>query len=203
MKKFIKNRIEFLKKNIDRKSLMALIIFLIIVIVSLSISERQKDKSIKQSEQTEDTSEKIDAPILASPVYTGKIYFGDIEDKCPPYEPDGVSYRNCLSDFVAQQMGAMNYQFATLVKNLQETVVKNDAGWLDYAIEDINEYKKAWDSFIYKKCRLESIDSVLGSGRSEEISLCVLGEVKYLSLKLNEIDKEYNNRNWSDGSIID
>jgi len=79
------------------------------------------------------------------------IYFGDVEEKCPWYVPDGFTYRECLSDLLDEQERAVKEQLDVLIENLKKRGEENDglsSIEMSADIEILREYKASWD--LYK-----------------------------------------------------
>jgi len=127
------------------------------------------------------------------------VYLGKIEDICPYYQPNGIAYKHCLSDLIDQQEIILNHQFNKLITDLKDTKTKRESldyfasiGEYDDVIEDVKNYESVWKPYRDAFCYLDNMDSLSGSGYSGFVMTCRLEEIQKFSMRLSEIDRDYN-----------
>jgi len=224
---FIKNIKELIKKELSKadKILFVLVLLILIFGVFMYMTKTEKDSKgdnkdnkyimvdgkirefgkmeevakVAEVEKVLDTETEEVKDILGKDT---KVYLGDVYDKCPYYQPDGVGFKKCLYDLLDEQKVALDEQVNVLIKDLIEKDKQSEIRMLLRISEYVTNYKKSWDLYYKEKCEFDSMDSMYGTANSSDIMACEIREIQELSKKFSEVNKTYN-RNYSEGVIAE
>ena len=132
---------------------------------------------------------------------TYENYLADLEKTCPYYEPDGVSYRDCLYNLLEERDKRAGTISDNLVKDIQIVISekKTNTGEIDfdsayfgeqYFLESFTELQKSWKSYRDALCEADYATSFSGSNTSGFITTCKLYETEKYIVRL--IGYRYN-----------
>lgn len=128
-------------------------------------------------------------------------YLKDLEKTCPYYEPNGVSYRDCLYNLLEKRDKRTDIISNDLVKDIQIVISekKTNTGEIDfdsayfgeqYFLESFAELQKSWKSYRDALCEADYATSFAGSNTVGFIMTCKLYETEKYVVRL--IGYRYN-----------
>lgn len=126
---------------------------------------------------------------------TYEDFLKDLEKTCPYYEPDGVSYRECLYNLLEEKDKKAISVSSDLVKDvgivISEKKMNPDGIDFDtayfgeqYFLASFAELRKSWGSYRDGLCEADHATSFAGSNTSGFVMTCKLYETEKYILKL-------------------
>ena len=120
-----------------------------------------------------------------------------MREKCPVYEPDGNSWKNCLYDLLLEKeaevktiLGHINTELPKTIERLTKRKEMTQA--FEYIPGILKEFNISWFDYRNKFCELDYEAYAAGTATQGYIKECEVYETqKYIGL-LNRWDKEWN-----------
>lgn len=187
-----------LTKKINKSFFVAIVLTTMIILFLFLNQSQNNTSNISNNISTSNNKDKSES-FLVNVLIGSDVFLSEIEKLCPFYEPDGITYKECLSDLFNMQELALNQQFKKLLIDLDNSKIANEKSGLsslsymyEYLIQDLKEYNKLWKPYISTICSLENTGSINGTGYSAFLMTCKLNEIRKISLMMSEIDEDYN-----------
>ena len=130
-------------------------------------------------------------------------FFKELDKKCPYYEPDGASYRDCLDKLVATQDKSIDAIFADINSDVKIILAEYKAADketshptlkqmadMEYSgtsadfLEQMAELKRTWRPYRDALCRAEYSINGFGSDYTGMVATCMLYETDKTSRKV-------------------
>ncbi len=125
----------------------------------------------------------------------------DLQKVCPFYKPDGITYRDCLGNLLADREKAVEQMYSDLVRDTQ--IVSNEAmaegpigGGLvartnEYFLTNLAMLEKTWKPYRDALCSAELSDTYSGSNQYGYLTTCQIYETTAYETRLIGFRYEY------------